>query len=80
MSSELIGILSVGAALLAGLGSLILTTTGRINGRIDRLEDRVGSLEELVGTLSDRVSRIEGLLDGLLLRRTRQEDSPPVQS
>ena len=91
MSPELIGILSVGGALFAGLGGLgglILTTTGRINARIDRFDDRSNSqfddLRADVQGLDRRVSRLEGLIEGLFAgangratRRMESEESSP---
>ncbi|MCY3911717.1 MAG: hypothetical protein OXG43_00520 [Chloroflexi bacterium] len=76
MTPELIGILSVGAALFVGLGGLILSVTARFNARIDRLEDRFvalearmdarfESLETRIDTLSERVARVEGVIEGL---------------
>lgn len=59
VSAELIGIIAVGAALLVGLGGLILTIGGWLRADIRALGDRVGGLEQ-------RVARIEGLLEGVL--------------
>jgi len=88
MTPELIGILSVGAALFVGLGGLILTVAARVNARIDRLEDRFEalesrmdarfeSLETRIDTLSERVARIEGVIEGLFAgmngRRTAKD-------
>ena len=67
---------------------MILTATGRINARIDRLEDRFNSqLEDLradVQGLDCRVSRLEGLIEGLFVgangraaRRVESERSSP---
>lgn len=57
MSAELIGILSVGAALLVGLGGLILTIGGWLRGDIRALRT------ELQG-LGERVARLGGLIEG----------------
>lgn len=69
MTPELIGILTVGAALAA----LFLTTTSRlerrIGSRIDALENRLGALENRLGALEQRMARLEGLLEGAGLYR-----------
>ncbi len=51
MSAELIGILSVGAALFVGLGGLILTGWLAMSRRLDDVDRRL--------------ARVEGLLEGL---------------
>lgn len=50
MSPELIGILLVGVA----LATMILTSTGRINDRIDRLDARLNTVEQNVAVLLER--------------------------
>ena len=65
MSAELIGILSVGAALLVGLGGLILTLGSWLRGDIREVATRVASLER-------GQARLEGLLEGAGLFRTAQ--------
>ena len=86
MTPELIGILSVGAALFVGLGGLILTVTARINARIDRLEDRFEArfealetrfeaLETRIDLLSERVARIEGVIEGLFAGMNGRRDA-----
>ena len=57
MSAELIGILSLGAALLVGLGGLILTIGGWLRGDIRGLRTELRALGE-------RVARLEGLIEG----------------
>lgn len=73
MSPELIGILSVGAALFIGLGGLILTTTARMDARlradIASLRADVRDLASRVSSLEQRMSRVEGLIEGLFLAR-----------
>ena len=89
MTPELIGILSVGAA----LGGLTLAVTARINARIDRLEDRFeslearmdarfeavdarfASLEVRIDALSERVARIEGVIEGLFAGMNGRRDA-----
>ena len=90
MTPELIGTLSVGAALFVGLGGLILTVTARINARIDRLEDRFDArfealedrfetrfkaLEVRIDALSERVARIEGVIEGLFAGMNGRRDA-----
>lgn len=69
MSAELIGILGVGVALMAGLGGLILTISGWLRGDIRELAERLAALERGVGGLEQRVARIEGLFEGAGLSR-----------
>ena len=57
MSAELIGILGVGAALLVGLGGLILTIGGWLRGDLRALRPELHALCE-------RVARLEGLIEG----------------
>lgn len=71
MSAELIGILSVGAALLVGLGGLILTIGGWLRGDIRALRT------ELQG-LGERVARLEGLIEGSGLFRPAEPSESAV--
>ena len=68
MSAELIGILSVGAA----LGGLALAVQARNDKRLDAFERRMDAfaaelraLSERVDGLGQRVARLEGLIEGL---------------
>ena len=54
MTPEAYAILGVGLA----LGWVILTTSHRVNSRLDRLEASLSKLRE-------RMARLEGLLEGL---------------
>ena len=63
MSAELIGILSVGVALLVGLGGLILTIAGWLRGDIRALGERMAGLEQRMAGLEQRVARFEGLIE-----------------
>ena len=61
LSQESITILSVGGALLGtavALGALILTTTGRIEYRIERVEDRLLSVEKETTALRVEIERV----------------------
>ena len=69
MSPELIGILSVGAALLVGLGGLILTTGGWLRGDLRALRGETQALGE-------RVARLEGLIEGAGLFRPAAATEP----
>lgn len=83
MSAELIGILSVGAALFAGLSSLILTLQARTDKRLDGFDKRLEGFERRLDgfgkrldgyagdlrRLTERVARLEGLLKGAGLFR-----------
>lgn len=59
LSSELIAILTVGVA----VSGVVLTTTGRLNGRIDGLDARLRIVEQLViertGNLDTRLKVVE---------------------
>ena len=69
MSAELIGIVGVGAALLVGLGGLILAIAGWLRSDIRALRTELctqtQSLGARVAGLEQRVARIEGLLEGV---------------
>ena len=65
MSPELIGILSVGAALAA----LVMTMQARSDKRLDGLGLRLDSFERELRRLSERVARLEGLIEGTGLFR-----------
>ena len=61
LSQESITILSVGGALLGtaiALGVLILTTTGRIEYRIERVDDRLLAVEKETASLRVEVERV----------------------
>ena len=72
MSPELIGILTVGVAVIA----VMFTALQRIDKRFERIEERIDTLEERMNKridgVEDRIAslekgqaRLEGLLDGL---------------
>ena len=72
MSPELIGILTVGVAVIA----VVFTALQRIDKRFERIEERIDTLEERMNKRIDGVevriaslekgqARLEGLLDGL---------------
>ena len=69
MSAELIGILSVGAA----LGGLLLALQSRTGKRLDALGTEVRgdirSLRSELRALGERVARLEGLIQGFGLFR-----------
>ena len=64
MSVELIGIISVGVA----LAGLILASKREINLRLAALEQGQADLRE-------RMARVEGILEGLVLRRSDKTES-----
>ncbi len=64
MSVELIGIISVGVA----LAGLILASKREINLRLVALEQGQADLRE-------RMARVEGILEGLVLRRSDKTES-----
>jgi len=64
MSVELIGIISVGVA----LAGLILASKREINLRLV-------ALEQGQADLSERMARVEGILEGLVLRRSDKAES-----
>lgn len=70
MSAELIGILGVGAALLVGLGGLILTIGGWLRGDIRGLRSELQAL-------GNRVARLEGLIEGSGLFRPAGPSAAP---
>ena len=61
MSPELIGILTVGVAVIA----VILTAMQRIDKRFERMEKRIDGVEVRIASLEKGQARLEGLLDGL---------------
>ena len=64
MSVELIGIISVGVA----LAGLILASRREINLRLVAMEQGQADLRE-------RMARVEGILEGLVLRRSDKTES-----
>ena len=70
MSVELIGIISVGVALAGvsvALAGLILASKRDINVRLTALEQGQADLRE-------RMARLEGILEGLVLRLAERTD------
>ena len=61
MTPELVGILSVGVAILA----VLAVSMQRTDKRFERLEARFDRLEARMSDLEQRQARLEGLLDGL---------------
>ena len=61
MSPELIGILTVGVAVVA----VVFTALQRFDKRFERIDKRMDSLEERLASLEKGQARLEGLLDGL---------------
>ncbi len=67
MSAELIGILSVGAALgglVLALGGLMLTLQSRTDKRLDGFEGVLHGLRAELRAMGERVARLEGLIEG----------------
>ena len=69
MSSELIGILTVGVAIAA----LQLVS---IKGLREDMAKRFAALDQRVGALEQRLARLEGMIDGLFNRRPQVETAP----
>ena len=80
MTPELIGILSVGAVLLVGLGSLIVGIAAWLRGDIRQVRDdlggeirqvradlsaEIGGLRTDVRDLDRRLARVEGVIEGM---------------
>ncbi len=61
MTPELVGILSVGVAIVA----VLLVSMQRTDKRFERMEVRFDRLESRMSDLEQRQARLEGLLDGL---------------
>lgn len=61
MTPELVGILSVGVAIVA----VLLVSMQRTDKQFERLESRFDRLEARMSDLEQRQARLEGLLDGL---------------
>ena len=69
MSSELIGILTLGVAIAA----LQLVS---IKGLREDMDKRFDALDQRVGALEQRLARLEGMIDGLFNRRPQVETAP----
>ena len=69
MSSELIGIMTVGVAIAA---LQILS----IKGLRENMDKRFATLDQRVGALEQRLARLEGMIDGLFKRRPKVETAP----
>ena len=68
MSPELIGILTVGVAIVAVMFTALQRIDkrfDRIDQRFDRIDKRIDALEVRVASLEKGQARLEGLLDGL---------------
>ncbi|MDE0164447.1 MAG: hypothetical protein OXL36_05055 [Bryobacterales bacterium] len=74
MSAELIGILSVGVALVGlvlALGCLVFNLQSRTDKRLDEFGSELRRLSDRLSRLEGRVSRIEGLIEGLLFQERK---------
>ena len=69
MSSELIGIMTVGVA-IATLQML------SIKGLREDMDKRFDALDQRVGALEQRLARLEGMIDGLFNRRAQVGTAP----
>ena len=63
MNAELIGILSVGAVLLVGLGGLVLTLDARQRADMDRLNARMDRLNARMDRMDARMDRMDAQMD-----------------
>ncbi len=72
MSPELVGILSVGAA----LGGLVLALQVRTDKRLDAVEKRMDAFGVELRRLSERVARLAGLIEGAGLFRPARPPGP----
>ena len=77
MSAELIGILSVGVALLVGLGGLILTIGAWLRADIRAVRGELHALADRVTALERAVSRIKGMLEAAGLFRPAEPSTAP---
>lgn len=62
MNAELIGILSVGAVLLVGLGGLVLTLDARQRADMDRLNARMDRMDARMDRMDARMDAIDARL------------------
>ena len=65
MNAELIGILSVGAVLLVGLGGLVLTLDARQRADMDRLNARMDRLNARMDRMDARMDRMDARMDAI---------------
>ena len=69
MAAEVVSVMGSVVAVGIGLAVLIVRATGRLDRRIDRLEDtlggRIDSVERGQAELRERMAKLEGLLEGL---------------
>ena len=73
MSSELIGILTVGVAIAALQIVSIKGLREDIKGLREDMDKRFVALDHRVGALEQRLARLEGMIDGLFNRRPQVE-------
>ena len=76
MSSELIGILTVGVAIAALQIVSIKGLREDIKGLREDMDKRFAALDQRVGALEQRLARLEGMIDGLFNRRPQVETAP----
>ena len=69
MSTELIGIMTVGAALAA-------LQMASITGLREDMDQRFAVMEQRIGALEQRLARIEGMIEGFFNRRLQVETTP----
>ena len=76
MSSELIGILTVGVAIAALQIVSIKGLREDIKSLREDMGKRFAALDQRVGALEQRLARLEGMIDGLFNRRPQVETAP----
>ena len=76
MSSELIGIMTVGVAIAALQILSIKGLREDIKGLRENMDKRFATLDQRVGALEQRLARLEGMIDGLFKRRPKVETAP----
>ena len=76
MSTELIGIMTVGVALAALQTASIKGLREGIRSLRDDMDQRFAAMEQRIGALEQRLARIEGMIEGFFNRRLQVETAP----
>ena len=76
MSSELIGIMTVGVAIATLQMLSIKGLREDIKGLREDMDKRFAALDQRVGALEQRLARLEGMIDGLFNRRAQVGTAP----